>query len=63
MVSIAWLERLGPSEEELHRESGGFLVEGTTPFSDNKMRSQKSQISQLQCAQQDSDRPLHILLF
>lgn len=41
MASIAWLERLGPSEEELHRELGGVLVEGTTPFSDNKMRGQR----------------------
>lgn len=62
MASIAWLERLVPSEEELFRESGGFLVEGTTPFSDNKMRVQKSQVTQLQDAQQDSARSLNILL-
>lgn len=36
------------------RELGGFLVEGTTPFRDNKMRGQKSQVTQLQGAQQDS---------
>lgn len=41
MASITWLERLGPSEEELCRDSGGFLVEGIVPFDDNKMRGQR----------------------
>lgn len=35
------MERLGPSEV-LCRESGRSLVEGTTLFTDNKMRAQKS---------------------
>lgn len=62
MASNTWLERLGPSEKELHRKLEGFLVEGTTPFRDNKKRDQKSQVTQLQGAQQDSAMTLNVLL-